>query len=648
MSTVGPDHMLEVAGRLPEGVELVDAPVLGGVANAVDGTLQIFVGGSEASFARCRDLLAPMGTPIHLGPTGAGAAMKLVANSTLAGLMSLVGEALALADGFGLWGAVRPWGGGRGEHVADVELPVVVTLAGVAPGDGRATTRRRSDATTPTLAGKTGAEPVMGQLADRILALHGWVVLVVVFAVPALESSAFVGFVFPGEIAVLLGGVLASERRAPLAGVLAAAIAGAIIGDSVGYAVGERWGRRILDGSVGRLVKREHLDRAERYLAERGGTAVFFGRFTAALRVLIPGLAGMARLRYRTFLLYNAAGGALWATGFVLLGYAAGTSWRRVEQLAKRASLILLVVLAGAVVLAVAARWAARHPERLRTAADRVFAVPPVARLRARYRHQLAFLARRLRPGGALGLALTVGIVALAGAGWAFGAVVQDVVARDELGLVDGPAARFFTAHREAWLTSTMRAVTILGDPAVLIGVVLLAGLVGLRRTRSPRPFTLLAEAYLGAFVLRGAVAVLTRRPGPPTAHALTHAYGYSFPSAHATLAAAVYGMLTALAASSPAWRRTVLLWTGATVLVALVGLSRLELGTEWLTDVLGGLALGTAWLFGLLTATRTVSELHTGTTTPLLPVAGTTEPLARPDSVPPATPREQPPGRDG
>jgi 3-hydroxyisobutyrate dehydrogenase-like beta-hydroxyacid dehydrogenase len=102
MSTVGADHVLELHGRLPDGVALIDAPVLGSVSNAVDGTLQIFVGGSEESFARWRDLLAAMGTPIHLGPTGAGAAMKLVANSTLAGLMSLVGEALALADGFGL------------------------------------------------------------------------------------------------------------------------------------------------------------------------------------------------------------------------------------------------------------------------------------------------------------------------------------------------------------------------------------------------------------------------------------------------------------------------------------------------------------------------------------------------------------------
>jgi 3-hydroxyisobutyrate dehydrogenase-like beta-hydroxyacid dehydrogenase len=90
--------MCGVAARLPDGVEFVDAPVLGGVANAVDGSLQIFVGASQASFRR--ELLAPLGTPIHHGPTGAGAAMKLVANATLAGLMSLVGE--ALADGVGL------------------------------------------------------------------------------------------------------------------------------------------------------------------------------------------------------------------------------------------------------------------------------------------------------------------------------------------------------------------------------------------------------------------------------------------------------------------------------------------------------------------------------------------------------------------
>src|SRR5438270_13296882 len=100
---------------------------------------------------------------------------------------------------------------------------------------------------------------------------------------PALESSAFVGFLFPGEIAVLLGGVLASEGRVSLGAVIAVAIAGAVIGDTVGYAVGRRWGERILGGALRRFIKDHHVDRGKQYLARRGGRAVFFGRFTAAL-----------------------------------------------------------------------------------------------------------------------------------------------------------------------------------------------------------------------------------------------------------------------------------------------------------------------------------------------------------------------------
>jgi membrane protein DedA with SNARE-associated domain len=188
---------------------------------------------------------------------------------------------------------------------------------------------------------------MMATIAEHILTLPVWVALLVVFALPALESSAFVGFFFPGEIALILGGVLAYEGRVSLVAVLAAAIAGAIVGDSVGYAVGKRYGRRFLDGTVGRFVKARHLDRAETYLAERGGKAVFFGRFTAALRVLIPGLAGMSGLRYRTFLVYNVAGAVGWGSLSVMLGYLAGSSWRHVEHLASGIGLAALAVVAA-------------------------------------------------------------------------------------------------------------------------------------------------------------------------------------------------------------------------------------------------------------------------------------------------------------
>jgi len=102
MSTVGPAAISRLASLLPPKVGLLDAPVLGSIDEAASGTLAIFVGGPEALVERWTPLLSVLGTPIHVGPLGAGAAAKLVANSTLFGVLGVLGEALALADGLGL------------------------------------------------------------------------------------------------------------------------------------------------------------------------------------------------------------------------------------------------------------------------------------------------------------------------------------------------------------------------------------------------------------------------------------------------------------------------------------------------------------------------------------------------------------------
>jgi len=100
MSTVGPAAI----GRLGSAVraDLLDAPVLGSLSEAESGTLSIFVGGDEDVFERRRELLEALGKPIYVGPSGSGAAAKLVANSTLITIIGALGEALALADALGL------------------------------------------------------------------------------------------------------------------------------------------------------------------------------------------------------------------------------------------------------------------------------------------------------------------------------------------------------------------------------------------------------------------------------------------------------------------------------------------------------------------------------------------------------------------
>jgi len=448
---------------------------------------------------------------------------------------------------------------------------------------------------------------VTASIADSILHLHGWVALAVVFALPALESSAFVGFVFPGEIAVLLGGVLAFEGRVSLPAVMVAAVAGAVVGDTVGYAVGRRWGERLLRSTLGRVVKDEHLDRAKAYLAAKGGRAVFLGRFTAALRVMIPGLAGMSGLPYRSFAVANVAGGTLWAVGFVLLGYAAGESWRKVERLARSAGLLLLsaVVVVGAVLLL--GRWVARHQDQVRGFFGRQRARPWVDRLVTRYERQLSFLARRLRPEGALGLSLTLGLLGIVAFSSVFGRIVASVSSSDQLPRVDADVQEYMAGHRTGALTTAMHLSSQLGGGVVLVPLVLVAGAGWWAWRRSPRVLVLLGAALAGSYALCQVVRALVDRkppPGAPTVAALFS--GSSFPSARGAQAVAVYGAVALLAGGTTRrWGRKVAALTAAGLAAILVGMSRVYLSASWLTDVLGGYALGALWLLVLLTSSR-------------------------------------------
>ena len=104
MSTVGPRSIAWLAETLPPEVDLLDAPVLGSISEAESGTLSIFVGGLEDVFIAQRRTLSTLGSAMHVGPLGSGAAAKLVANLTLIDLLGTLGEALALARRLGIDG----------------------------------------------------------------------------------------------------------------------------------------------------------------------------------------------------------------------------------------------------------------------------------------------------------------------------------------------------------------------------------------------------------------------------------------------------------------------------------------------------------------------------------------------------------------
>jgi membrane protein DedA with SNARE-associated domain len=208
-----------------------------------------------------------------------------------------------------------------------------------------------------------------------------WAYLAVALFVFA-EDAIFVGFVIPGETAAVIGGVLASGALATSGNIdvvtmIGVVVLAAIVGDSVGYEVGARFGNRLLAWKP--IAKHRHrLTQAEHLLRTRGGVAVFLGRWVAFFRAVMPALAGTVKMPYRTFLPWNALGGFAWGITFVLIGYFAGNSYKKIETYVGRGAAIAVavIVIAGFVFLAIRRRRKEAAEERAEDIADEIIEKP--------------------------------------------------------------------------------------------------------------------------------------------------------------------------------------------------------------------------------------------------------------------------------
>lgn len=420
----------------------------------------------------------------------------------------------------------------------------------------------------------------MSTVVTTVLSLSGWWAYAVIGLLAFGEAAAFVGLFLPGETALLLGGVLAATGHISLPVLLVVAAVAAVLGDSVGYEIGRHGGNPLRRSRLGRRIGEERWTRAEQFVLRRGGPAVLLGRWVGVLRALVPALAGMTRMPYRRFLVWNLAGGITWATTVVLAGYAAGAAWRTAAHYLSQVTLVLAVV----AVLAVLGWWLIRRRKRSAAA-------PPRQPVRSR----LASAGRRLDR-----LAVTVGVLVVGAATFVFAALSEGVMENGELTTTDRPVFDWLVAHRTGSLTAVLRVVTDLGSTTVLpILGLLVAGAVA-RRTRSWRPVVFMTVTAAGSSLLTVAAKTLVGRPRPPAATALVSANGFAFPSGHALNVAAIVGACAVLL-----WTyRRVRIWStaAAAVVILLVGFSRLYLGVHWLTDVLAAYALGFGWLAAVAT----------------------------------------------
>jgi membrane protein DedA with SNARE-associated domain len=178
------------------------------------------------------------------------------------------------------------------------------------------------------------------------------------FLLVAAESS---GVPVPGETALITAAVLASQGHLDIAVVIAVAAAGAIVGDNIGYLIGGKAGRWLLERpGAFEDQRREVLLVGEPFFGRHGPKAVFLGRFILGLRTWASWLAGATHMRWRSFLVWNAAGGICWATGVGMLAYSVGHSANSALQIFAIIGLVAFVLaVAGFVALRrLRSRWA--------------------------------------------------------------------------------------------------------------------------------------------------------------------------------------------------------------------------------------------------------------------------------------------------
>jgi membrane-associated phospholipid phosphatase len=211
---------------------------------------------------------------------------------------------------------------------------------------------------------------------------------------------------------------------------------------------------------------------------------------------------------------------------------------------------------------------------------------------------------RRVDRGSPLGLGLTVTASVAALAVLAFGGLTWDVVGHHGLALSDPHVTAWAVAHRTGWLTGAFRVVTWLASIVVIVPVALITGLFFVLRRRQWWPLVLLAAAIAVAAGLYTLIKALIGRPRPPPAIWIGHFSGAAFPSGHSTQSVACYATLAVILGAGRPARAKAALGTAAALVILAVGASRIYLCAHWLTDVLGGYALG-AWLVAVLVIVR-------------------------------------------
>jgi membrane protein DedA with SNARE-associated domain/membrane-associated phospholipid phosphatase len=429
----------------------------------------------------------------------------------------------------------------------------------------------------------------------------------IIFLVTFLESSAFTGMLVPGESLVVIAGFLSLSGYLNIANCMIVAGLGTILGDSIGYILGRVLGRGYFERH-GRLLflKAKHIERVEKYFKQHGGKTVFFGKFIGFLRSFGPFTAGMSRMPYRIFLMYNLTSCIIWAIGFSLLGYFFGWSWHAIEKWSGRAGVfiffLLLIIVGFSRLYSVFVKKQAEFWSWFYKSYHRIVSSPRIQKFIANHSGFVTFVKDRLSPESYLGLHLTAGLAVSAVCIWLFGVLTEDVVNNEKIILFDNWVLNNVLYFRTEVVTKIMIVITQLGEWTTILLISLPMTIYMLIKRRIG-----VAIGYVTAVAGGGGLDVLLkhaiRRERPVIDINLIQVGGFSFPSGHAMLSAVFFGMIAYfLIRYFRSWRTHLFIVISTTFMIFLIGFTRLYLQVHYLSDIIAGYIAGLFWLIICIT----------------------------------------------
>jgi len=423
------------------------------------------------------------------------------------------------------------------------------------------------------------------------------------------ETLIGLGFFIPGSTFLLFLGVLAGQGYLDIKSILIFGIAGAYVGDISNYYLGKHYGVTLVK-KPWLHISDDSLNLAHRFLDTHGAKSIFFARFLPGLKESVSFIAGSLKMNKIKFLIWDFFGAVGWGLEFIGVGFVFSASLALAQAWLTRTTIVIAILITLFVLLFLLKRNIARNTKVAKEILLYFIKVflsnPRVKTFIAAHPKLIQFIKNRFNYETFYGLPLSLFSLIFVYVLALFGGIIEDFLTKDSIVYVDKIIANLMLSWRTVELNKFFTWITYLGKGEIVIAFLITTTILLLLYKKFGELITLYIS-WVGSviFIFLGKIAF--HRPRPEMA--LYYEPTFSFPSGHATIAVSFYGFIAYLLMRQiKDFKIKINIFFATTILVLLIGISRIYLDEHYLSDVYAGYLLGTLWVIVAIALLKWIS----------------------------------------